>query len=256
MELQVFKNQNFGEIRITMKNGEPWFVGRDIAEKLGYSDASKAVSERVDKEDKMKETIAHYRNGKVLNGSQTAFINESGLYSLILSSRLPRAKEFKRWVTCDVLPSIRKHGMFVAEELMNNPDFMIKTFETLKFEREQKLKFQKQIQSDKPYTEFGKAITTSSKGILIGEFAKLLKNDGIYIGQNRLFSWMRSHDYLISRGLRKNQPLQKYVDQGLFIVKETVMHIDGDMKIQITPLITGKGQVYFLKKLKCICQKG
>ena len=251
MELQVFKNQNFGEIRTIMKEGNSWFFGKDIAKVLGYSNTRDALSRHVEADDKA--AVVIHDGGQNRNMS---IINESGVYALIFRSTLPKSKQFKRWVTSEVLPSIRKHGMYAIDELLDNPDFMIKTIETLKYEREQKLKFQKQIQSDKPYTEFGKAITTSSKGILIGEFAKLLKNDGIFIGQNRLFSWMRSHDYLISRGLRKNQPLQKYVDQGLFIVKETVMHIDGEKKIQITPLITGKGQVYFLKKLKCICQKG
>jgi anti-repressor protein len=245
MELQVFKNQNFGEIRTTMKNGVPWFVAKDIALVLGYAVPRKAIFDHVEKEDK------GVLKRNTLGGEQTfTGINESGVYSLILRSKLPQAKQFKRWVTSEVLPTIRKYGMFVADELLNNPDFMIKTFQKLKSERDQKLKFQKQIQTDKPYTEFGKAITTSNKGVLIGEFAKLLKNDDIDIGQNRLFGWMRLNGYLISRGVRKNQPLQKYVERGLFIIKETIMHVDGEKKIQITPLITGKGQLYFLNKLK------
>jgi len=245
MELQVFKNQNFGEIRTVMKKGEPWFIGSEIAKILGYSNPRQAIIDHVEKEDKgvvKRDTVGGIQSA--------AAINESGLYSLILRSKLPGAKQFKRWVTSEVLPTIRKYGMFAAEELMNNPDFMIKTFQKLKSERDQKLKFQKQIQNDKPYTEFGKSINASSKGILIGEFAKLLKNDGIDIGQNRLFGWMRLNGYLISRGLRKNQPLQKYVERGLFIIKETVMHVNGEKKIQITPLITGKGQLYFLRKLQ------
>jgi len=249
MELQVFKNQNFGEIRTIMKEGEPWFIGKDIATILGYSNTKDALKMHVAFEDKQLAQRSGNTTFDIPNRGIT-IINESGLYSLILKSKLPQSKQFKRWVTSEVLPTIRKYGVFAAEELMNNPDFMIKTFQKLKSEKEQKLKFQKQIQTDKPYTEFGKAINASSKGILIGEFAKLLKNDGIDIGQNRLFSWMRSRGYLISKGLRKNQPLQQYIDQGLFIVKETVMHVDGEKKVKITPLITGKGQLYFLRKLQ------
>jgi anti-repressor protein len=249
MELQVFKNQNFGEIRTTMKDGKPWFIGKDIADVLGYSNTKDALQMHVDSEDKLIAQRSGNATFDIPNRGIT-IINESGLYSLILKSKLPGAKQFKRWVTSEVLPTIRKYGMFAADELLNNPDFMIKTFQKLKSERDQKLKFLKQIQSDKPYTKFGKAITTSDKGILIGEFSKLLKNDGIDIGQNKLFGWMRLNGYLISRGLRKNQPLQKYVERGLFIIKETIMHVDGEKKIQITPLITGKGQLYFLNKLK------
>ena len=135
---------------------------------------------------------------------------------------------------------------------MNNPDFMIKTFEKLKAEMAEKNKLKEQLLLDQPYTEFGKALIPCKKAILLGEYAKLLKNAGIDIGQNRLFAWMRLHGYLIERGLRRNQPMQQYIDQGLFIVKENVMHVSGEKKIIITPMLTGKGQAYFLEKLSKI----
>jgi len=244
MKVQVFKNETFGELKTLIRNKEPWFFGKEVAKVLGYANDREALSRHVEAEDKA--VVKHDTPG----GEQMmTIINESGLYSLILKSNLPKAKQFKHWVTSEVLPTIRKHGMFVAEELMNNPDFMITTFQKLKREMEEKNKLKQQLLLDQPYTEFGKALIPCKKAILLGEYAKLLKNAGIDIGQNRLFAWMRLHGYLIERGLRRNQPMQQYIDQGLFIVKENVMHVSGEKKIIITPLLTGKGQAYFLEKL-------
>ena len=244
MKVTVFKNEQFGEIRTIMREGQPWFIGQDVTQILDYKNGSRDIERHVAPEDKLK-----YRFGTSGQDRHMLFINESGLYSLILGSQLPKAKEFKQWVTSEVLPTIRKHGMFVAEEMMNNPDFMIQTFEKLKKEMEEKKKLKNQLLLDKPYTEFGKSIIPCKQAIMIGAYAKLLKNAGIDIGQNRLFAWMRLHGYLIERGERRNQPLQKYIDQGLFVIKEKVMHMDGEKKIMITPLLTGKGQAYFLEKL-------
>ncbi|KGG81092.1 antirepressor [Caloranaerobacter azorensis H53214] len=244
-ELQVFTNEQFGKVRTLMINKEPYFVGNDIAKILDYKEPHKAIVRHVDEEDRMKHPIP--TNGGI---QETWIINESGLYSLILSSKLPTAKKFKRWVTSEVLPSIRKHGMYATEELLNNPDLAIRVFQELKKEREEKAKLQKQIQEDKPYTNFGKAISNSEDGILIGEYAKLLKNDGIIIGQNRLFKWLRDNGYLIKSGRRKNEPVQRYLEMGLFEVKEVVVHTSTGDKIRTTTLITGKGQMYFIEKLR------
>lgn len=136
------------------------------------------------------------------------------------------------------------------DELLNNPDFAIKVFQQLKEEREAKVRLQQQIEQDKPYTNFGKAIANTDDGILIGDFAKLLKNSGIVIGQNRLFDWLRDNGYLIKDGRRRNAPMQRYLEMGLFQVKETSIHGPNEDIIRITPLITGKGQLYFTEKLK------
>ena len=253
--LQIFKNPEFGQVRVITKDGEPWFVGKDIAEILGYSNPSKAVIMHVDEDDRTKEMIPHSQNGNMVK-TQTTLINESGLYSLILSSKLPSAKKFKRWVTSEVLPSIRKHGIYATpktiEDMLNDPDTMIKTLQALKKEREEKQKLQHQIELDKPKVIFADAVSTSKSSILVGELAKILKQNGVDIGQNRLFKWLRQNGYLISRkGTDYNMPTQYSMELGLFEVKETtITHSDGHISICKTPKVTGRGQIYFINKFK------
>lgn len=190
------------------------------------------------------------------------FINESGIYSLIFGAARQgnnpeireKAKEFKRWVTGEILPSIRKHGAYMTqktiEKALTSPDFLIQLATKLKEEQEARRKLEEQIEQDRPYTNFAKSIANSSDAITFGEFAKILHNNGIKIGRNRLFNWMRENGYLIKKGREKNVPMQQYVEQGLFQVKESVIHtIDKDL-IRTTTLITGKGQLHFLEKLK------
>ena len=257
-ELQIFQNSEFGEIRTIEKDGEPWFVGKDVAEILGYANASKAVSTHVDDEDKtfIMLDIADSQNGNLLVGqSKTTIINESGLYSLVLSSKLPTAKKFKRWVTGEVIPSIRKHGMYATqstvEQMLADPDTAIRLLSEIKAEREQRKALQKQIEEQKSAVIFTDAVVTSKNSILIGELAKLLKQNGIKMGQNRLFEWMRQNGYLIRRqGSDYNMPTQKSMELGLFKIKETcVTHSDGHTSINRTPKVTGKGQVYLLNKI-------
>ncbi len=253
--LQVFENNEFGEIRALVIDNEPWLVGKDVAEILGYSNPSKAVIMHVDEDDRTKEMIPHSQNGNMVK-TQTTLINESGLYSLILSSKLPSAKKFKRWVTSEVLPSIRKHGIYATpktiEDMLNDPDTMIKTLQALKKEREEKQKLQQQIERDKPKVLFADAVSTSKSSILVGELAKILKQNGVDIGQNRLFKWLRQNGYLISRkGTDYNMPTQYSMNLGLFEVKETtITHSDGHISISKTPKVTGKGQIYFINKFK------
>lgn len=237
-----FKGQ---DVRTVTIDNEPYFVGKDVADILGYSNSRDALSKHVDTEDKLTSQIA--TAGQMRN--QT-IINESGLYSLILSSKLTQAKEFKRWVTSEVLPAIRKHGMYATDDLLDNPDFAIATLQKLKEEREAKKLLEAQIEADKPKVLFADAVSASHSSILVRELAKLLKQNGIDIGATRLFAWLRDNGYLIKRkGRDWNMPTQKSADLGIIRVKETsITHSDGHISVNKTPLITGKGQVYFTKK--------
>ena len=238
-------NFNGQEVRTVTVNNIPYFVGKDVTDILGYQNPSKALADHVDSEDKL--------NNKTLAslGQRGGWlINESGLYSLILSSKLPQAKEFKRWVTSEVLPTIRKNGMFATDELLDNPDFAIATLQKLKEEREAKKLLAAQIEADRPKVLFADAVSASKSSCLIGELAKILKQNGIDIGQNKLFQWLRSNGYLISRrGESWNQPTQKSMQLGLFELKKTnINHADGHTTVNTTTKVTGKGQQYFINK--------
>ena len=251
--IEIFKNEEFGEIRMVMVNNEPYFVGKDVASILGYSNSSKAVSTHVDDEDKILKMIAHSQNGNMVK-TQTALINESGLYSLILSSKLPTAKKFKRWVTSEVLPSIRKHGAYMTEETIEkaitNPDFLIKLATELKHEKEQRKLLEEEKKINAPKVIFADAVSVSDTNISIGSLSKLLKQNGISVGRNRLFEWLRENKYLISKGSDKNMPTQRSMEQGLFEVKEgTIGTPNGEVKLTKTTMVTGKGQQYFINRI-------
>lgn len=234
------------DVRTVTINGEPYLVGKDVAEILGYSRPDNAIRNHVDDEDK----LVHQFSASGQNRNMTV-INESGFYALVLSSKLPRAKEFKRWVTSEVLPTIRKHGMFATDELLDNPDFAIATLQKLKEEREAKKLLEATIEEQKPKVIFANAVSASHTSILVGDFAKLMRQNGLNFGQNRMFAWLRENGYLISRkGNSWNMPTQKAMDLGLFEIKETTInHSDGHISINKTPKITGKGQLYFADKL-------
>ena len=241
--LQVFKNEQIGEVRVMEHNGEPWFVGKDVAGILGYTDQNKAVAMHVDPEDKLND-----KTSSSLGQRGGWLINESGLYSLILSSKLPTAKQFKRWVTSEVLPSIRKHGGYVAgQETMSDDELMAKALLMAHSKIEER---EKQIKEMTPKAIFADAVAASHTSILVGELAKLLKQNGINTGQNRLFQWMRDKKYLISRkGSDYNMPTQRAMEMGLFEIKETaVTHSDGHTSVNKTVKVTGKGQQYFINK--------
>lgn len=233
-------------VRTVTVNDTPYFVGKDVAEILGYAKARNALSTHVDSEDALKWGVMDELGRK----QETTIINESGLYSLILSSRLPQAKEFKRWVTSEVLPTIRKNGLFATDELLDNPDFAIATLQRLKEEREAKKLLEAQIEADRPKVLFADAVSASKSSCLIGELAKILKQNGIDIGQNKLFQRLRSNGYLISRrGESWNQPTQKSMQLGLFELKKTnINHADGHTTVNTTTKVTGKGQQYFINK--------
>ena len=234
------------DVRTVTINGEPYLVGKDVAEILGYSRPDNAIRNHVDDEDK----LVHQFSASGQNRNMTV-INESGFYALVLSSKLPRAKEFKRWVTSEVLPTIRKHGMYATDELLDNPDFAIATLQKLKEEREAKKLLEATIEEQKPKVIFANAVSASHTSILVGDFAKLMRQNGLNFGQNRMFAWLRENGYLISRkGNSWNMPTQKAMDLGLFEIKETTInHSDGHISINKTPKITGKGQLYFADKL-------
>lgn len=250
-DLQIFKNPEFGEIRTIEKDGEPWFVGKDVAAALGYSNTKDALSRHIDAEDKYQgEGVAFPDPHGILQ--YPTIINESGLYSLVLSSKLPTAKKFKRWVTSEVIPSIRKHGGYLTpdklEEVLLKPDTLIQLAQNLKAEQEKRKALEVKMEEQKPKVLFAESVEAAKTSILIGELAKLLKQNGINIGQNRLFEWLRNNGYLIKRqGSDYNMPTQRAMEMGLFEIKETtITHSDGHIHVSKTPKVTGKGQVYFV----------
>jgi anti-repressor protein len=245
-EIRTFSNEEFGSVRTLTIDGEPWFIARDIAEALGYAKARNAIASHVDSEDKKDAPIQGTPGGT----QNMTIINESGMYALILGSKLPTAKKFKRWVTAEVLPSIRKTGTYDIHKdsyMIADPVERAKKWieeETVRKEQAQ------QIEAMKPKALFADSVTASDSTILVGELAKVLKGNGVNIGQNRLFVWMRENGYLINRkGSDWNMPTQKAMELGLFKVKETVInHSDGSISISKTVKVTGKGQLYFVNK--------
>lgn len=237
-EIMTFNNMEFGKIRTIEKDGEPWFLGRDITEALGYQNGSRDVDRHVDREDITTEQI-------VLSGQrrEVILINESGLYSLIMGSRLPNAKKFKRWVTSEVLPQIRKTGGY------HLPQTYSEALRALAEKAEQNEKLLADNQRMRPKEIFADAVAASKTSILIGELAKLITQNGYEIGQTRMFKYLREHGYLIKDGSSRNMPMQRYVQQGLFEIKESnVQNPDGSVRITKTTKVTGKGQQYFINK--------
>lgn len=245
-DMKIWENPEFGELRIVEMNGEPWMVGVDVAKALGYAAPRNAIASHVDEEDK---TSALIRGTGSNYKSMAILINESGLYSLVLSSKLPGAKRFRRWVTNEVLPSIRKDGGYIKTAPgMTDADIMAKAI----------LLAQKTIEGQKaqiaemtPKALFADAVSASSTSILVGDLAKLIRQNGMDIGQNRLFDWLRNNGYLIrAKGMSWNMPTQRSMDLGLFEVKETsITHSDGHISVNKTVKVTGKGQIYFVNKL-------
>jgi anti-repressor protein len=251
-ELQIFENAQFGQVRTINKDGEPWFVGKDVAEALGYSNPRKALYDHVDIEDKTDGVTIRDSIGRPQN---PVIINESGLYSLVMSSKLPNARQFKRWVTNEVLPNIRKNGGYIAgQETMTDDELLANALMVAqrKIEaRDKQIEVQeKQIEAMHPKALFADAVSASKTSILIGDLAKLLKQNGVDIGQKRLFQWLRENKYLISqKGASYNSPTQRSMEMKLFEVKETtITHADGHITINRTAKVTGKGQVYFINK--------
>lgn len=249
-ELKVFNSPEFGQVRTFDKDGEPWFVGKDVAIILGYERTADAIRAHVDEDDKGVGEI-QTPGGK----QKIVIINESGLYSLVLSSKLPTAKKFKHWITSEVLPAIRKTGGYIANaETMTDAEIMSKALliakQTIE-SREQRIhSLEAETERMKPKEIFADAVSASNSSILIGDLAKILHGNGIKIGRGHLFAWMREHGFLIKqKGTSYNMPTQRAMELGLFRVKEG-SYVDGKGNniITKTTKVTGKGQQYFINK--------
>lgn len=237
-EIQTFNFEN-EKVRTLIINDEPFFVGKDVAVILGYSDTNQAIRNHVDDEDKLTRNF----DGSGQNRNMT-IINESGLYSLILSSKLPKAKKFKHWVTSEVLPAIRQHGAYMTNQKAFDVTNRNGLAELLQQAADQLRDKDKQITEMKPKAIFADAVSTSTTTILIGQLAKILRGNGVNIGQNRLFAWLRENGYLIKkRGRLWNTPTQWAIDKGLFKVRErTSGNPDGSVLTTLTTMVTGEGQ--------------
>lgn len=260
-ELQTFNHKIFGDLPVMLVNGVEWFGATEVAKALGFSKPHDAIQNHVEKDDSADHGVID-RIGRKQNKK---FVNESGLYDLIFGAARQgnnpeikeKAKNFKRWVTSEVLPTIRKTGGYVnqgnEEQFIKNyfPSFSDEVKQAMVLDlRSQNIKLKNQIEQDKPKVLFADSVSSASTSILVGELAKILKQNGIDTGQKRLFAWLRDNGYLIKRkGTDYNMPTQKSMEQGLFEIKETsISHSDGHISISKTPKVTGKGQVYFINK--------
>lgn len=239
---QVFSNSEFGDIRVIKgDSGEPWFVAKDVCDILGYQNASKAISDHVDHEDKLNnETLSS------LGQRGGWLINESGLYSLILTSKLSQAKAFKRWVTHEVLPTIRRDGGYMVAKDETPEETMARALLIAQSTIERKNKL---IDEMRPKALFADAVAASDGTCLVGELAKMMRQNGVQVGQNRMFAILREDGYLGKTGNNRNIPTQRAMEQGLFRIKETaITHSDGHVTLNRTPKVTGKGQRVFLER--------
>lgn len=246
-ELQIFNNPDFGEIRTLDESGAVLFCGSDVAKALGYTNPSKALS------DHCKGVTKRYTPTK--SGMQEmSFIPESDLYRLVFGSKLPTAEKFTDWVTREILPSVRRHGAYMTPELiertLTDPDYIIQLATTLKEERQKRKALEAQAEADKPKVLFADSVASSQTSILVGELAKLLRQNGVDIGGTRLFRWLREKGYLIRRsGSDYNMPTQRSMELGLFKIKETaITHADGTVTVSKTVKVTPKAQIYFVNK--------
>ncbi|MBJ3767032.1 MULTISPECIES: phage antirepressor [Bacillus subtilis group] len=248
-ELQKVFNYQDQQVRTVVKDGQPWFVAKDVCNVLSHSNHKVAVS-RLDED----EVSKVYLTDSLGRNQKTIVVNEAGLYSLILTSNKPEAKQFKRWITHEVIPTIRKTGGYVANDELfiqtylpqadEHTKLLFKT--TLHTMKEQS----KQIETMKPKVIFAEAVESSESSVLVGELAKIIQQNGVDIGPNKLFQWLRDNGYLIrKKGESFNLPTQRSMDMGLFeIKKRTVNNIDGSIRTTRTPKVTGKGQIYFVNK--------
>lgn len=243
-DIQIFKNEQFGEVRTIEKNGEPWFVAKDVCGALEIANSNDAIS-RLD-EDEKGVVLTDTLGGK----QKTAIVSEAGLYTLVLGSRKPEAKAFKRWITHEVIPTIRRHGAYATEttieSIIADPESGIKLLQALKTEQERRKEAEAIAEAQKPKALFADAVAASDNSILVGELAKILRQNGVETGQNRLFRWMRDNGYIMRYA---NTPTQYSMERGLMEVKErAINNPDGSVRITQTTKVTGKGQAYFVNK--------
>lgn len=245
--IQIFNNPSFGNVRVAGTEVNPLFCLADVCKALGLS--AKGVNQRLGDE-----VISNYPIADSLGRTQQAlFVNEDGLYDVILDSRKPEAKQFRKWITSEVLPTIRKHGAYMAdniiEKTLSDPDYLIQLATTLKQERQQRIEVERKVAEAQPAVTFTQAVSGSASSCLIGELAKLIDQNGYPMGERRLFRWLREKGYLGTKGERYNIPNQRYIEQGLFELKKgTRSGNNGVIHTTITSKVTGKGQVYFVNK--------
>ena len=247
-EMQIFKNEQFGQVRVVERDGEPWFIAVDVCKALDIADASRAM-ERLDDDEGGRIEIAHPQNPyKTISVNA---VNEPGLYELVLGSRKKEAKEFKRWIKHEVLPSIRKHGAYATpatiDNIINDPDFGIRLLQELKAERDKSAELTAKIEADKPKVEFAEALETSTNSITVKQLSVLLAQRGCDTGEKRLFNEMREDGFLLTHGNYYNEPAQRYMDMKLFEVKTgTYTTAYGDTRNTRQTLITPKGLQYLM----------
>lgn len=241
--LEIFNNEEFGQVRTLLINDKPYFLANDIARALGYKRPVDAVSAHC------KGSVKHryLTNG----GEQEAkFISEGDVYRLIMKSKLPSAEKFESWVMEEVLPSIRKHGAYMTSEViertLTDPDYLIQLATTLKAEREARLLAEQKLEEQKPLVDFANKVSDSSNLIDMGKMAKLLKDEHIDIGRNRLFDWLRKRGIL----MKNNVPYQRYINNGYFEVKESVFETPYGTKTTTVTYVTGRGQIFITEKLR------
>lgn len=245
-KLEIFKNEEFGQIRTLEVGGKPYFVASDIAKALGYKRPNDAISAHC--RYTVKHSIPHPQSKT--KTMDVNIIPEGDLYRLIVNSELPTAEKFESWVFDEVLPSIRKHGAYmtndVIERTLTDPDYLIQLATALKEERQARLVAEQKIEEQRPLVEFADKVSNSSNLIDMGKMAKLLKDENINIGRNRLFEWLRKKDIL----MKNNIPYQRYIEGGYFQVKESTFDTPYGTKTQQTTFVTGKGQIYITEKLR------
>lgn len=246
-EIKIFNNPSFGNVRVAGSEDNPLFCLADVCKALDLQPS--AVMRRLDDG-----VISNNPITDNLGRQQVAnFVNEDGLYDVILDSRKPEAKQFRKWITSEVLPTIRKHGAYMAdniiEKTLSDPDYLIQLATTLKQERQQRIEAERKVAEAQPAVTFTQAVSGSASSCLIGELAKLIDQNGYPMGERRLFRWLREKGYLGTKGERYNIPNQRYIEQGLFELKKgTRSGNNGVMHTTITSKVTGKGQVYFVNK--------
>jgi len=257
-KLQVFENQNFGQVRTTIINGEPWFVAADVCAVFGVING-RNVTARLDADEKDVQIV------DTLGGKQSAtVVNEAGLYRMLftmepnnargieesdVAKRIEQLRLFKRWITHEVIPAIRKHGMYATpqtvEAMLADPDTMIQTLQALKQERTARMAAERKIETDKPKVLFAETCLTSKDNILVRELAKIINNKGIPTGEHRLFKWLRENKLLMSN----NEPYQQYVDREYFVMEQKTYETEFGTRLTHTTKVTPKGQAYIINKI-------
>lgn len=247
-EIVKFASEEFGSLRTLQIEGETWFSGKDVAQCLEYSNPQKAIRDHVDEEDR---TV---NEAFTVNGTKAVLINESGLYALVISSKMEQAKAFKRWITKDVLPSIRKNGGYISgQEELSDEELLAKALKVAENKiKERDAIIEKQtakIEEDAPKVVFAETVIASDQEVSVDTLAKMITSNGFKIGQRKLFKWLRENGYLLKSKKEWNKPKQKYVEAGLFTVRLKTFQANGQTKTIVTPMITSKGQVYFINKI-------